>query len=274
MFAEEDQFWEYSKTSFRICGTKAACPFECFEESCALNIGFVTGANLEAMSEVFTWSVGRKEAAGLSLQMRCAVSGQGHSTADKSRLAHTDAYLFISITAPSFSSTRIIYPLLNEWPAQHVHKNSQTTHQMVTLLNLIPYPLRPNHRSHPQGNANAHPWLPQRISLLQSNLEMAMTQKRTLAKRRCRRLRILQNVPRVLVTSHLTLPPHNKFLIFLRCLSRFLFTSYRSHPCGAGLILRVFLIGSFRSLLIPPALQLPLTHDHPSNHRVTLSVLF
>jgi hypothetical protein len=162
---------------------------------------------------------------------------------------------------------------LNEWPAQHVHKNSQTTHQMA-LLNLIPYPLRPNHPSHRQGNANVHPWLPQRISLLQSNLEMAMSQKRALAKRRCRRLRILQNVPRVLVTSHLTLPPHNKFLIFLRCLSRFLFASYRSHPCGAGLILRVFLIGSFRSLLIPPALQLPLTHNHPSNHRATLSVLF
>jgi hypothetical protein len=49
VFAEEDQFCEYSKTSFRICGTKAACPFECFEESCALNIGFVTGANLEAI---------------------------------------------------------------------------------------------------------------------------------------------------------------------------------------------------------------------------------
>ena len=49
MFAEEDQFCEYSKTSFRICGTKAACPFECFDESCALNIGFVNGANLEAI---------------------------------------------------------------------------------------------------------------------------------------------------------------------------------------------------------------------------------
>lgn len=49
MFAEELQFCEYSKTSFRICGTKAACPFECFEESWALNIGFVTEANLEAI---------------------------------------------------------------------------------------------------------------------------------------------------------------------------------------------------------------------------------
>jgi hypothetical protein len=49
VFPEEDQFCEYSKTSFRICGTKAACPFEGFEESCALNIGFVAEANLEAI---------------------------------------------------------------------------------------------------------------------------------------------------------------------------------------------------------------------------------
>jgi hypothetical protein len=49
VFAEEDQFCEYSKTSFLICGTKAACPFESFEESCALNIGFVTGANVKAI---------------------------------------------------------------------------------------------------------------------------------------------------------------------------------------------------------------------------------
>jgi hypothetical protein len=49
VFAEEDQFCEYSNTSFRTWGTKAACPFECFEESWALNIGFVTGANLEAI---------------------------------------------------------------------------------------------------------------------------------------------------------------------------------------------------------------------------------
>jgi hypothetical protein len=52
VFAEEDQFWEYSKTSLRIWGTKATWPFECFEASCALNIGFVTGDNLEAMGGV------------------------------------------------------------------------------------------------------------------------------------------------------------------------------------------------------------------------------
>ena len=78
MFAEEDQFCEYSKTSFRIWGTKAACPFECFEESCALNIGFVTGANLEAMSEVFTCGVGRKGMAGLCHLDAQAVAQPGH----------------------------------------------------------------------------------------------------------------------------------------------------------------------------------------------------
>ena len=44
MLVEDDQFCEYSKTSLRICGTKAVCPFECFEVSCALNMGFVMGA--------------------------------------------------------------------------------------------------------------------------------------------------------------------------------------------------------------------------------------
>ena len=47
MFAEEDQFCEYSKTSLRICGTKAACPFDCLELSWALNIGFVRAINLD-----------------------------------------------------------------------------------------------------------------------------------------------------------------------------------------------------------------------------------
>jgi hypothetical protein len=48
VLAEDDQFCEYSKTSLRICGTKAVWPFEGFDPSCALNIGFVRGAiNLE-----------------------------------------------------------------------------------------------------------------------------------------------------------------------------------------------------------------------------------
>jgi hypothetical protein len=118
-----------------------------------------------------------------------------------------------------------------KWPARHVHKNFQTTHQMASL-NLI----RPN-QSHPQGNENVHPWLPQRISPLQSNLEMATSQMRTLAKRRRSRPRILPStllhIPRALVTSHLTLRPHNKFLIFSRCQSIVIFASchnHRSHP--------------------------------------------
>jgi len=37
-----------------ICGTNAACPFEGFEESWALNMGFVTGASLEAIERL--WS--------------------------------------------------------------------------------------------------------------------------------------------------------------------------------------------------------------------------
>ena len=45
MLAEDDQFCEYSKTSLRICGTKAVWPFDCFEVSWALNMGFVRGAN-------------------------------------------------------------------------------------------------------------------------------------------------------------------------------------------------------------------------------------
>lgn len=148
----------------------------------------------------------------------------------------------------------------------------------MASLNFILYLLRSN-QSHPQGNANVHPWHPQRISPLQSNLEMATSQKRTLAKRRCSRPRILPSILLyilALVTSHLTLPPHNKFLIFLRCQFLVLFASYhdfRSHPCGAGLILRVFLTASFHSLLIPPVLQLPAIYNHPPNHKATLSAL-
>lgn len=151
------------------------------------------------------------------------------------------------------------------------------THRMASL-NLIPYLLRPS-QSHPRGNANVHPWLPQRISPLQNNLEMATSQIRTSAKRR-RRPRILPfkllHIPRALATSHLTHPQHNKFLIFLRCQSLYLFALYHdhhSHPYGAGSILRVFLIVSFRSLLIPLALQLPAIHNHPPNHKATLSAL-
>jgi hypothetical protein len=57
VLAEEDQFCEYSKTNLRICGTKAVCPFECLELSCALNIGFVRGAiNEEDMVVVKVYS--------------------------------------------------------------------------------------------------------------------------------------------------------------------------------------------------------------------------
>jgi hypothetical protein len=146
----------------------------------------------------------------------------------------------------------------------------------MVLFRLIPYPLRPN-QSHPQGNANALPWFPQRTSLLQSSLEMATSQMRTMAKSRRSRPRILQSIllyiPRAPATTHLTLPPRNKFLIFSRCQSLILYHEHRSYPCGAGLTHRVCLIASFPSPLIPPALQLPLAHNRPPNHKVTLSAL-
>jgi hypothetical protein len=74
---------------------------------------------------------------------------------------------------------------------------------------------------------------------------------RTLAKRRHSRPQIppsmLLHIQRAPVTSHLTLPPHNKFLIFSRCQSLVLFASYhdhRSHPLRRidtqGLLDRVF----------------------------------
>lgn len=225
MFAEEDQFWEYSKTSLRIWGTKATWPFECFEASCALNIGFVTGDNLEAIGEGFTCGVGRKAKAGHWPSLfRCAPVRQRHSHS-KSRLAyrrvrstsHIDARLFVSITPPSFSRIHYYIPTL-KWPAQHVHKNSLMT--QTVLFHLIPYPLRPN-QSHPQGNANVLPWSPRMINLLQSSLEMATLQIRTLTKSRRSRPRILQSMLlynlRAPATTHLTLPPHNKSLIFSRC---------------------------------------------------------
>lgn len=156
-----------------------------------------------------------------------------------------------------------------KWPAQHVHKNFQMT--QMALLHLIPHPLRPN-QSHPQGNANVHPWFPQRFNLLQSSLEMATSRIRTSAKSRRSRPQILQSkLPRAPVTTHLTLPPRNKFLIFSKCQSLVLYHERRSYPCGAGLTPRVFLIASFPYPLIPPALQLPLTHNRPPNHKVTLS---
>jgi len=152
------------------------------------------------------------------------------------------------------------------------------THQIASL-NLIPYLLRPN-QSCPQENANVHPWSHQRTSPLQSNLEVATSQMRTSAERRRSHPRIppfiVLHIPRARVTSHSILPPHNKFLIFSRCQSFVLFASYhdhRSHPCGAGLILRVCLIASFHSLLIPLALQLPAIHNHLPNYRPTLFAL-
>jgi len=146
----------------------------------------------------------------------------------------------------------------------------------MVLFHLIPYPLRPN-QSHLQGNANVHPWFHKRVSQLQSNLEMATSQIRTLVKSRSSRPRILQSrllhIPRAPVTTHLTLPPHSKFLIFSRCQSLVLYHEHRSYSCGVGLTPRVFLIASFPSPLIPLVLQLPSTHNHPPNHRATLSAL-
>lgn len=187
-----------------------------------------------------------------------AATGQSGPLALTSRVSHTDAYrarLISSLTSSSQSQlpcslASISYTHL-KWPAQHVHKNF-----LMTQTPLILYPLRLN-QSHPQRNENVHPWFPQRISPLQSSPEMATSQICTLTKSRCNRPRILQTIPlyilRAPATTHLTLPPHNKFLIFSRCQSLVPYYEHRSYPCGVGLTHRVFLIAYFLSPLIPLA---------------------
>jgi hypothetical protein len=78
VFADEDQFWEYSKTSLRIWGTKATWPFESFEASCALNIGFVTGDNLEAIGGAVHVGRGKKkrrQGVAVSISLRTCQTG-------------------------------------------------------------------------------------------------------------------------------------------------------------------------------------------------------
>ena len=279
VFAEEDQFWEYSKTSLRICGTNATWPFECFEESCALNIGFVTGVNLEAIEGGVHVQRGKKRLAGPGSAFLCAASqGDSHCQVASRIQTRTEHASYHRPPLPLNHTTHLLshpyYIPTLKWPAQHAHKNFLMT-QMV-LFPLIPYPLRPN-QSHPQRNANVHLWFPQRISLLQSSPEMATSQIRTLTKSRRNHPRILRtlllHIPRAPATTHLILPQHNKFLIFSRCQYLVLYCEHRSYPYGAGLTHRVFLIAYFLSPPIPPAPQLPSAHNRPPNHKVTLSAL-
>jgi hypothetical protein len=91
VFAEEDQFWEYSKTSLRIWGTKATWPFECFEASCALNIGFVTGDNLEAIGGGVHVQRGKKKRRLGTGCLHFAAHLSDRVTRTQSRVSHTDA---------------------------------------------------------------------------------------------------------------------------------------------------------------------------------------
>lgn len=91
MFADEDQFWEYSKTSLRIWGTKATWPFESFEASCALNIGFVTGDNLEAIGGAVHVGRGKKKRRQGSGRLYFAAHLSDRVSCTQSRVSHTDA---------------------------------------------------------------------------------------------------------------------------------------------------------------------------------------